>query len=129
MSKVVSLTRLSIVNAQFYAYHGVGNEEKELGGQYQVDLDVVYDSTKAVLSDDVNSAVNYEELMFCIDEVISGEPNNLIETMTYEIANMVMEKFTSVQETTARVRKMNAPIRHLIDNVECELTMQRTEQH
>ncbi len=126
MSKIVSLSRTSIVNAVFYAYHGVGNEEKELGGQYQVDLDVVYDATQAVLSDDINKAVNYEELMFCIDEVLSGEPCNLIETLTYEILNMVLDKFEAVQEATARVRKLNAPLRHLTEYVECEQTMQRS---
>ncbi len=126
MSKIVSLSRMSIVNASFYAYHGVSEGEKELGGQYQVDLDVVYDATQAVLSDDINKAVNYEELMFCIDEVLSGEPCNLVETLTYEILNMVLDKFEAVQESTARVRKINAPIRHLTDYVECELTMQRS---
>ena len=127
MSKIVSPARLSIQNAQFYAYHGVGQEEKELGGQYQVDLDLVYDSTQAVLSDDVNKALNYEEAMFCIDEVLSGEPLNLVETITYEILNMVMEKFPSVIVASARVRKITVPIRHLVDCIECEQTMQRAE--
>ncbi len=126
MSKIVSLSRISIVNASFYAYHGVGTEERELGGRYEVDLDVQYDSTQAVLSDDVNKAVNYEELMFCVDEIISGEPCNLVETLCYEILTMVLDKFALVQEATVRVRKVSAPIRHLSDGVECEQTMQRS---
>ena len=125
MSKIVSPSRLTIHNAQFYAYHGVGEQEKELGGQYQIDLDVVYDSTQAVLSDDVNKALNYDEAMFCIEEVVSGDPFNLIETMAYEILNMIMEKFSMTLEATVRVRKVNVPIRHLVDCVECEQTMQR----
>ena len=127
MSKIVSHSRLSIQNAQFYAYHGVGQDEKELGGQYQVDLEVLYNATNAVLSDDVNSAVNYDELMFCVEEVVNNEPYNLIETIAYEILTMVMEKFSRVVESTVRVRKVSVPIRHLVDCVECELTMTRKE--
>lgn len=125
MSMSVSPTRITINNAQFYAYHGVRRDEKEMGGQYQVDVDAVYDSTRAVLSDDVNLAVNYEELMFCIDEIISNEQYNLIETLAYEMLKSIMEKFNDVLEATVRVRKMSVPIRHVIDCVECEQTMQR----
>lgn len=125
MSMSVSPTRITINNAQFYAYHGVRRDEKEMGGQYQVDVDAVYDSTRAVLSDDVNLAVNYEELMFCIDEIISNEQYNLIETLAYEMLKSIMEKFNDVLEATVRVRKISVPIRHVIDWVECEQTMQR----
>ncbi|MFN8367416.1 MAG: dihydroneopterin aldolase [Candidatus Kapaibacterium sp.] len=126
MSKIVSPVRLSISNAQFFAYHGVKQEEKNLGGQYQIDVDLVYDSTQAVLSDDVNVALNYEEAMFCLSEVMNDEDSyNLVETVVYEILNAIFEKFPQVFEATCRVRKMNVPIRQVVDYIEVEQTMQR----
>ncbi|MBL7975466.1 MAG: dihydroneopterin aldolase [Candidatus Kapabacteria bacterium] len=126
MSKIVSPVRLSISNAQFFAYHGVKQEEKNLGGQYQIDVDLVYDSTQAVLSDDVNVALNYEEAMFCLSEVMNDEDSyNLVETVVYEILNAIFEKFPQVLEATCRVRKMNVPIRQVVDYIEVEQTMQR----
>lgn len=126
MSKIVSPVRLSISNAQFFAYHGVKQEEKNLGGQYQIDLDLIYDSTQAVLSDDVNVALNYEEAMFCLSEVMNAEDSyNLVETVVYEILNALFEKFPQVLEATCRVRKMNVPIRQVVDCIEVEQTMQR----
>lgn len=125
MSTIVSPARITIANAQFYAYHGVKKEEQAIGGKFEVDLDVIYDSTKAVLSDDVNSAVNYEEALFCISEVMNGDPYNIIETVAYEINNMVMERFPQVLEVTCRVRKLHAPLRSVVDYVECEQTVQR----
>jgi dihydroneopterin aldolase len=129
MSKIASLARISVVNATFYAYHGVNAQEKELGGQYQVDVDVAYDPTSAVMSDDVNSAVNYEEILFCVNEVMSAESVNLIETLVYEILTSIMDKFSAIEEATVRVRKVNAPVRSLVDAVECEQTMQRVTPH
>lgn len=124
--KESSLHRLTIRSAEFYAYHGVKVEEQTLGGKYQVDLDLYYDATQAVINDDVNYALNYEEAMFCIEEVIAGDSYNLIETIANEICNLLMEKFQLLQKATVRVRKMNAPIRRVVSFIEAEQTMIRT---
>jgi dihydroneopterin aldolase len=123
--KTSSLMRLTISSAEFYAYHGVKAEEQVLGGKYQVDLDLYYDSREAIINDDVNYAVNYEEALFCIEEVILGDPFNLIETIANEILNSLLEKFTRIHQATVRVRKMNAPIRRVVSYVEAEQTMTR----
>lgn len=124
--KRTSLTRLSIENAEYYAYHGVRQEERKLGGKYQVDLDLYYDATRAIINDDVKFAVNYEEAMYCISEVISTESYRLIETIANEISNMVMEKFRMVEKVTVRVRKLSVPMRRVVEFVECEQTLERT---
>lgn len=125
MSRIVSPTRISISNAQFYGYHGVRTEEQAIGGQFQVDLDVLYDATGAILKDDVNISVNYEELLFCISEIMNNESYNLIETVANEILVAIFEKFEIIIEATVRVRKLNVPIRTILDYVETEQTMQR----
>jgi dihydroneopterin aldolase len=122
-----SLTRLSIVNAEYYAYHGVKPEEKKLGGKYEVDLDLYYDAKAAQLNDDVQDALNYEEAMFCISEVITGSDNyNLVETICSDILTMLMEKFKNLQKATVRVRKLNVPMRRVIGYIEAEQTIERT---
>jgi 7,8-dihydroneopterin aldolase/epimerase/oxygenase len=121
-----SLTRLSIINAEYYAYHGVKPEEKTLGGKYEVDLDMYYDSTTAIIKDDVQDAVNYEEALFCVSEVINGTENyNLVETICNEILNMLMDKFEHLLSATVRVRKLNAPMRRVVGYIEAEQTIER----
>jgi dihydroneopterin aldolase len=44
-------TKLTIKNLEFYAFHGVKEEEKKLGGRYQLDLDLYYDASEAIASD------------------------------------------------------------------------------
>lgn len=123
--KKSSLTKITINNAQYYSYHGVKKEEQKLGGKYQVDLDLYYDAKAAILKDDVNAAVNYEEAMFCISEVISNESYNLIETVANEILNSVMERFSFLYKANVRVRKLNPPLKRIVDNVEVEQSIER----
>jgi len=123
--KKVSLTRLTIRSAEFYAYHGVKIEEQQLGGKYQVDLDMYYDAMDAIINDSVNNAVNYEVAMGSIEDVIAGESYNLIETICNDILNSVMDKFPFLKKATVRVRKMNAPIRRVVSFVEAEQTIER----
>jgi 7,8-dihydroneopterin aldolase/epimerase/oxygenase len=123
--KEASLMKLSINSAQFYAYHGVKNEEQNLGGKYEIDLELYYDATHAIINDDVNLALNYEEAFFCIEEVIAGENYHLIETLAREILNMLMEKFQELHKATIRVRKMNVPVRRIVKFIQAEQTVTR----
>lgn len=124
--KKTSLTKLSIVNAEYYAYHGVKEEERLLGGKYQVDLDMWYDATSAIIKDDVQSALNYEEAMFTISEVMNPEePYFLVETICNEILNLLMEKFAQLEKATVRVRKLSVPMRRVIGHIEAEQSIER----
>ena len=124
--KEASLMRLTIKNAQFYAYHGVRPEEQALGGKYQIDLDLFYDATPAIINDDVNTALNYEEVLFAIEEVFSQDTFNLIETLAREIINRLMEEFDLIEKVTVRLRKMSAPVRQIVDYLEVEQTLTRS---
>jgi dihydroneopterin aldolase len=123
--KQTSATRISIRKATFFAYHGVRVEEQTLGGKYEVDIDIYYNSTQAAVNDDVKDALNYEEVMYHINEVMSSEPYSLLETIALEILDSLMDKFPILQKATVRVRKLSVPMRHVIDHVEVEQTMTR----
>jgi dihydroneopterin aldolase len=120
-------TRLTLRSAEFYAYHGVKAEEQTLGGKYQVDIDMYYDALNAIINDSVKYALNYEEAMSCIEDVIAGESYCLVETIVNEILNKLMEKFPMLDKATCRVRKMNAPIRRVVSFIEAEQTLLRAD--
>lgn len=125
MSKTL-LTRLSIKNAEFYGYHGAKQEEHTLGGRYQIDLDMYYDAKLAIDKDQVQYAVNYENALYCIEEVISDDSYNLIETIAYDILKFLMDRTPQIEKATIRVRKLNAPIRRPVSYVEAEHTLTRS---
>jgi dihydroneopterin aldolase len=123
--KEFSPTTIIINSAEFYGYHGVKKEEKKLGGVYQVDLELTYDAKEAAIEDNINKAINYEEAVFVVSEIMTGDSYDLIETLAYEILNALFDKFQLLDSATIRVRKMNVPMRRIVENVEVEQTLTR----
>lgn len=121
----IQIARLSIKGAQFYAYHGVKEEEKDLGGRYEVDLDLWYDASLAIETDSVAYALNYEEAMNCIEESFSDESYNLTETVASKTIDLVFEKFPELIKATIRIRKMNVPIHNVVSYIETELSREK----
>lgn len=121
-----SLTKITVSGIQYYAYHGVKPEERKLGGKYEVNLEVYYDAKLAILKDSIEYALNYEEIIFVISEVMNSE-FMLLETIANEILNSVIEKFPSVMKATVQIKKYSVPIRRIIDYVSAEQTIERDE--
>lgn len=122
--KTSSLTKLSIRNAQYYGYHGVKPEERKIGGKYEVDLDLYYDAKMAILKDSVEDALNYEEALFVVSEVMGGE-YMLLETIANEILNMLMEKFPGLMKATVNIKKISVPMKRVVGYVSAEQTIER----
>lgn len=123
--KEKSLTKLCIQNAEYYSYHGVRSEERTLGGKYEVDLEMYYDAREAIINDNVANALNYEEALFCVTEVISGDNYHLIETIASEILDMVLDRFPECKKATVRLRKMSVPMKRVIGCIEVEQSVIR----
>ncbi len=127
--KEALLTKLNIRGAEFYGYHGVKSEEQTLGGKYQVDVEMYYNSTRAVIKDDVAFALNYDEAMYIIEDILVGQTQyNLIETIANEILNALFDKFPMLEKARVKVRKYYAPIRTSVDYIEADQIMLRRNE-
>jgi len=73
----------------------------------------------------VQYAVNYENALYCIEEVISDDSYNLIETIAYDILKFLMDRTPQIEKASIKVRKLNAPIRRPVSYVEAEHTLSR----
>jgi len=123
--KNITLTKLTIANAVFYSYFGVEKSEKQLGGKYEIDLELWYNSFNAVTNDSIANAINYQNVLFLVSDFMQNENYDLIETLAYNILKSIMEEFQLVEKTTIRIRKCNPPICNIIDYVEVEQSMER----
>ncbi|MEG2479887.1 MAG: dihydroneopterin aldolase, partial [Mucinivorans sp.] len=57
---------IKLDNMQFYSSHGCYVQEQRVGGRFEVNLTVEYDSKAAERSDDVSQTVNYLALYDCV---------------------------------------------------------------
>jgi 7,8-dihydroneopterin aldolase/epimerase/oxygenase len=112
-------------NAVFYAYHGVLTDEQNLGGKFEVDVDLHCDLTRGAKSDHLQDTVNYERVYDCIRSLVLDKKHLLLESLARSIGKGILKNFSKVHSVTVRVRKPGAPVRGVIDCVEVELTEKR----
>ena len=117
--KMLGIIRLH--NAVFYAYHGVLLDEQNLGGKFEVDVDLYCDLSRGAKSDHLDDTVNYERVYDCIRILVMEKKHLLLESLASAIGNGILENFSKVQSVTVRVRKPSAPVKGVIDYVEVEL--------
>ncbi len=112
-------------NAVFYAYHGVLTDEQNLGGKFEVDVELHCNLSKGAKSDHLRDTVDYEKVYSCIHNLVLGRKYYLLEALAGAVAAGILEQFRKVEKAVVRVRKPGAPVRGVIDYVEVELARTR----
>ena len=114
-----------LVNAVFYAHHGVMQEEHQLGGRYEVDVALNLDFEAAAQTDNLENTVDYERVYSLVEEIVTSNRFYLIEKLSYLIARRVMEAFDVVTEVEVTVRKPNPPVGGTLDRAEAVFRCER----
>ncbi len=94
---------------RFYAYHGVGEQERKVGNTFLVDLIVEGDFSNACQSDQLSDAINYAELYELVSKVMQV-PCNLLEHLAENICNAIKQDFPQLQHVEITLTKQNPPI-------------------
>ena len=112
-------------NAVFYAYHGVLLDEQNLGGKFEVDVDLHCDLLQGAKSDHLDDTVNYERVYDCIRTSVLEKKHLLLESLASSVGRGILKNFSKVHSVTVKIRKPSAPVKGIIDYVEVELTETR----
>ena len=112
------LATVRLVNAVFYAHHGVMEEEHRIGGRYEVDVAITLDVRRAAETDDLDETVDYERVYGLVREVVTGDPSYLIERVAWRIAEAVGAANPGVEGVEVVVRKPNPPVGGPCDRAE-----------
>ena len=112
-------------NAVFYAYHGVLFDEQNLGGKFEVDVDLHCNLSRGAKSDHLDDTVNYERVYDCIRTIVLQKKHLLLESLASALGRGILKNFSKVHSVTVKVRKPSAPVKGIIDYVEVELTETR----
>lgn len=118
------MTKISISNARFYAYHGVLDYEKKYGNKFELDIEMECNIDTLGDTDDLEKTVDYLSVYNLAKEIFTNEKYNLIETVNMKICKGILENFPMVNVVTVKIRKPNAPL-GIIDSVEVENKLKR----
>lgn len=106
---VLRSSHISLSGLRFHAYHGVMAQERQTGGDFLVDLQVMCDLEKAVHSDDLSDTLNYGTLYNLVHREMM-QPSQLLEHVAGRIAQRVFDGFPQVENVVITVTKVNPPM-------------------
>ncbi|HEY9542781.1 dihydroneopterin aldolase [Prevotella sp.] len=106
---IVDNAKITLTNLRFHAFHGVMPQERIVGNDYTVSVEIGYDFSRAMVSDNVRDTLNYAEVY----EVIAAEmrcPGKLLEYVAGRMGQKLMEVFPAIREMTLQIVKLNPPM-------------------
>ena len=105
---------IHLYDLKFYSFHGVHEEERLLGNEYEVNADVQFHEDTVINS--LSQTINYVSVFEIIKKRMTI-PTPLLETVVMEIGNAIYEKFNYVRSIHISLKKINPPVTGLQGSV------------
>ena len=116
------MAKISLEGMNFYANHGCYEEERKVGTNFRVDLQVTYDSSTAEETDDISKAVSYLELYEVVREQMAI-PSRILENVAKRILNQISSNFPAITSATIKITKLAPPLGGDVREAAIELSM------
>ena len=118
--------RIELTGLRARGHHGVFEHERREGQDFLCDITLWADLSAAAASDDLVDTISYADVADIAHGVLAGEPRDLIETVSAEIADAVMGMSELIHAVEVRVHKPQAPIPHEFADVAVVARRSRT---
>lgn len=101
---------ITLENLKFYAYHGVLEQERKVGGEYTVNISLEVTKPEcAVFNDSLEGTVNYATIYQLI-KMEMQQPSALLEHVAGRILEKIFTTFASVEHIEIKLCKLNPPM-------------------
>ena len=111
-------------NVRFFAYHGVGEQEREVGNEFIISLRLKVDITLAAETDNVTHTVSYADVY----ENVKAEmeiPSALLEHVCGRIVKRLFRTFPAIEGIELKLSKRNPPMGADVDAAGVEVHCER----
>lgn len=108
----------------FRGYHGVWDEERQVGQRFEVDVEFVFDITPAAQSDNIKDTIDLYKVYQIVETIVTKKSFKLVETLAETIAAALLRKYP-VTELRVNLRKPNSPVPGICDGIEVQIVRQR----
>ncbi len=119
---------IKLSNIRVFAYHGCLTEEKKIGSNYRVDLEVSGSLLQSAQTDRLSDTVDYVALNQVVKEEMA-KSSHLLETVAKRIITRVFDVSELVDSATVSVSKINPPIGGDVESVTIILAESRKNAH
>lgn len=112
--------KILLEGMEFFAYHGVYQEEREKGQNFSIDLEILADYSKACHTDKLEDSIDYVQVY----ELIKAEmeiPSSLLENVAQRIISSIQKKFDQIESMKVKITKLQPPISGKLKGIGIEL--------
>ena len=101
------MLKIELLDLWFRARHGLYEEEKQLGGDFKLDVELYY--LPASTPYHIHETIDYSEVYALIRRHMQ-KPEPLLETLVINIGNDILRRFKLAEEIRVSIKKINPPI-------------------
>lgn len=120
--------RIIMDGLSFYGYHGLFEEEAQLGQRFVVDVALEVDVERPGRSGQMADSVHYGQVYERIRSLVEGQPFRLIEQLAVAIADDLLAHFERIEGLEVRVKKPQAPVPGIFNHVAVEIYRHRQDK-
>ena len=124
MNYKLATNQMTLRGLRFHAYHGVLEQERIVGNDYEVSVRMSYDMRRAIATDDVANALNYAEVYEVVKRLMM-QPCQLIERVAWRIAVALLDEFPAAKNAEVSLVKLNPPMGADCDGAEIKIKVKR----
>lgn len=93
---------------KFFSYHGVFDEERILGNDFVVDVELSFQPPEMPVSQ-LDQTINYEQV-FMLVQLAMDRPTPLLETVVTTLSAALRQRFPEVQRGKISIEKCSVPV-------------------
>ena len=116
--------RISLNKLLFVGYHGLYPEEKKLGNNYSVEIDIDFTPKQGII-DQLDQTIDYVHV-YAIVKKWMEIPTPLLETLVGKIADDILSSQTLANKVFVKITKLHLPISSFEGNVSVKIEKSRS---
>ncbi len=94
-------------NLKFFSFHGVHEEERILGGEFEVDVAVTFKENKRIT--DLQQTADYVKVYAVIKQQMAT-PSAILETVAQDLAEKIYIVDSRIASINISIKKIHPPI-------------------
>lgn len=106
--KIIS-SSIKLSNVRFFSYHGVMPQEKVVGNEFEIDLEIFFPALEGMQSGDLDQTINYALVYDLLKEEMNV-PCELLEHVCYRILQKLRLEFPQITKAIILITKLMPPI-------------------
>ncbi len=120
--------KIIIKQLHLHGRHGVMPQERTVGADFTLDLEIDTDFTKAMNDDDLSGTISYAEVYETV-KLEMAEPSKLLEHAAGRIVMALMQQFPSINGIKLRLLKDNPPVGAQCEGMGVEIEERRSTNY